>query len=85
MWRGAGKHYDNVKKILTPGSPVCSCVTDIENNGLMMYLEQIAETLDQHGKTLSLDVILLDYWRISWTLIPTLLNFLSLVDRKSKL
>ena len=53
MWRGAGKHYDNVKKILIRDSPVCSCVTDIENNGLMMYLEQIAETLEQQGKMLS--------------------------------
>ena len=64
MWEEAGKQYRNVKKLLTPGSPVCSCVTDIENNGVMRHLEHLAnhglhsgvdrtagnETVEQQGQ-----------------------------------
>ena len=51
MWQQASEQYRNVKKLLTPGSPVCSCVTDIENNGVMRHLEHLA----YHGMHSDLD------------------------------
>jgi len=51
LWNGAGEQYKMVEKLLDPESDLCACVNDIENNGVLQFLNLLALKIRYPGIT----------------------------------
>lgn len=50
-WENAMEEYKMIERLLDPESDICSCVTDIENNGVLNHLNLIAFKIRYPGIT----------------------------------
>ena len=51
IWDHAAKQYKIVEKLLDPESDICGCVTDIENNDILNFLNVLAFQMRYPGIT----------------------------------
>ena len=51
LWEKVAESYKNIARLLDPESDICACVTDIENNDILNYLNLIAFKLRYPGIT----------------------------------
>jgi len=51
LWNQAAKQYDLAAKLLDPHSHVCGCMKDVENNGIMQYMNLLAFKIRYPGIT----------------------------------
>lgn len=51
IWDKAAEQYKMVEKLLDPESDICSCVTDIESNDVLNYLNLLAFKIKYPGIT----------------------------------
>ena len=51
MWTNAQEKYKFIEKLLDPESDICACVTDIENNDVMNYMNLLAFKIKYPGIT----------------------------------
>lgn len=51
IWDHAAKQYKIVEKLLDPQSDICDCITDVENNDVMNYLNLLAFQMKYPGIT----------------------------------
>ena len=51
LWDNAAKQYKIVEKLLDPESDICECITDIENNDILNYLNVMAFRMKYPGIT----------------------------------
>ena len=51
IWDHAAKQYKIVEKLLDPESDICGCVTDIENNDILNFLNVLAFQMKYPGIT----------------------------------
>ena len=51
VWDKTAEQYKLVKQLLNPESEVCECITDIENNDVLNYLNLLAFKIKYPGIT----------------------------------
>ena len=51
LWNLAVENYKYIEKLLDPESDICACVTDIENNDVLNYLNLLAFKIKYPGIT----------------------------------
>ena len=51
IWDHAARQYKIVEKLLDPQSDICDCITDVENNDVMNYLNLLAFQMKYPGIT----------------------------------
>ena len=77
VWDRTAEEYKLVKQLLDPESEICECITDVENNDVLNYLNLLAFKIKYPGITSGNKTLtdLCEFEFTSYFYLPSIINF----------